>query len=122
MADYPEAFDYMLAAWNELEPEKIRGHLERALSPNVHFIDPSIETKGIDEFEENVREFRSRLPDARCLRASGIDTHHRLYRYAWEIYRGQDLFLPGFDVAEVDNDGRVIRVEGFFGPLPPKPE
>ena len=119
MGDYPQSFDHMLAAWNELDTGKIRAHLDLALAPDVRFIDPSIETHGIDEFEKNVRDFRARLPDARCSRASGIDSHHRLHRYTWEIHRGDELLVAGFDVVEVDGDGRVIRVEGFFGTLPP---
>ena len=118
MNPYPPTFDHMLAAWNERDVGKIRGHLERALAPDVCFIDPSIETHGIDEFEANVREFRGKFPDAICQRASGIDSHHNLYRYAWEIHRGDTLMLPGFDVVQVDDAGRVERVEGFFGPLP----
>ena len=121
MNPYPPTFDHMLAAWNERDLDKVRGHLDQALAPDICFIDPSIETHGIDEFEANVREFRGRLPDARCVRASGIDSHHKLYRYAWEIYRGEELFLPGFDVVEVDEAGLVKRVEGFFGALPALP-
>ena len=117
MADYPPAFDHMLAAWNEREPEKIRAHLELALAPSCHFVDPSIETCGIDEFEANVREFRGRLPDAVCSRTSGVDGHHSLYRYEWAIHRAGELLLPGFDVAEVDEQARVLKVYGFFGPL-----
>ena len=118
---YPETFDHMLAAWNEHDLELVRGHLKRALSPDVLFVDPSIVTNGIDEFEANVREFRTRLPDAVCSRASGVDSHHDLYRYAWEIHRGSELLLPGFDVVQADAEGRVLKVEGFFGPLPPRP-
>jgi hypothetical protein len=87
------------------------------LSPEVHFIDPSIETRGIDEFEANVREFRTKLADARCSRTSAVDTHHRLYRYHWAIHRGDEIFLTGFDVVELDAAERVLRVYGFFGPL-----
>jgi hypothetical protein len=47
-----------------------------------------------------------------------VDTHHQLYRYAWAIHQNGKLVLPGFDVAEVDDSGRVTRVLGFFGPLP----
>ena len=39
----------MLAAWNESDPEKVRSHLDRALAPDVVFIDPSVVTRGIDE-------------------------------------------------------------------------
>jgi hypothetical protein len=121
MANYPEAFDHMLAAWNEHDLSRVRAHLELALSPKIEFVDPSIVTRGIDEFEANVREFRGRLPDAVCSRASGVDSHHDLYRYNWEIHRSGELFLPGFDVVQVDDNARVLRVEGFFGPLPPIP-
>ncbi|MFK7894514.1 MAG: nuclear transport factor 2 family protein [Myxococcota bacterium] len=118
MSGHPESLDHMLAAWNERDPGRIRGHLERALSPEVVFIDPSIVTRGIDEFEANVHEVHARLPDVEYLRASGVDQHHDVVRYAWEIRRGSEVVLPGFDVTELDASGRVLRVLGFFGPLP----
>ncbi|MBT8197878.1 MAG: hypothetical protein HKO87_03410 [Acidimicrobiia bacterium] len=115
---HPESLDHMAAAWNESEPEKVRAHLEKALSPQVEFIDPSIVTWGIDEFEANVHAVHARVPGAEYRRTSGVDSHHGLYRYAWEIRRDGELVLPGFDVSEVDEEGRVLRVLGFFGPLP----
>ena len=118
MAAHPESFDHMLAAWNEPDAARVRGHLERALAPDVHFVDPSIVTRGLDEFEANVHAVHERLPGAEYRRTSGVDGHHGLYRYAWEIRRDGELVLPGFDVTEVDDEGRVLRVLGFFGPLP----
>ncbi len=118
MAQYPESLDHMLAAWNERDPKRVRAHLEKALSPEVVFIDPSIVTRGIDEFEANVHEVHGRLPGADYLRASGVDHHHDVVRYAWEIRRDGELVLPGFDVTELDRVGQVVRVLGFFGPLP----
>lgn len=75
---------------------------------------------GREAFEKMVREFRAKFPGAVCSRASGVDTHHNLYyRYNWEIHRGGELMLPGFDAAEINNEGQVCRIEGFFfGPLP----
>ncbi|MGI9578110.1 MAG: nuclear transport factor 2 family protein [Microthrixaceae bacterium] len=115
---HPESFDHMLAAWNESDPAKVRAHLDLALSPEVEFIDPSIETHGIDQFEANVHEVHKRLPGAAYSRISGVDSHHRLHRYAWRIARDGEVVLDGFDVAEADDDGMVLRVLGFFGPLP----
>lgn len=119
MAGVPESLDHMMAAWNEPEPKKVRVHLERALAPDVVFIDPSIVTRGIDAFEANVHEVQGRLAGADYRRASGVDQHHSVVRYAWEIRRKGELVLPGFDVTELDEEGRVLRVLGFFGPLPP---
>lgn len=115
---HPESLDHMLAAWNESDPGKVRGHLDRALTSDVAFIDPSVETHGIDEFEVNVHEVHRQVPGAVYERTSGVDSHHRLHRYSWQISRDGEVLLPGFDVTEVDDDGKVTRVQGFFGPLP----
>ena len=120
MSDYPKALDHMLAAWNERKTDNVRAHLERALAPRVRFVDPSNDIVGIDAFETMVREFRDRFPDAVCSRASAVDSHHRLYRYNWEIHRGGELLLPGFDVVETEASGQVAQVLGFFGPLLPQ--
>lgn len=115
---YPESFDHMLAAWNESDPTRVRGHLDLALARDVEFIDPSIETHGIDEFEANVHEVHRQLPGAVYSRISGVDSHHGLHRYAWRIANDGQTVLEGFDVTEADDDGKVRRVLGFFGPLP----
>jgi hypothetical protein len=115
---HPESLDHMLAAWNERDPAKVRGHLERALAPDAEFIDPSVETHGIDEFEANVLEVQAGIPGAVYSRTSGVDSHHRLHRYSWQISRDGEVLLSGADVTEVDAEGRVTRVLGFFGPLP----
>lgn len=116
---HPESLDHMLAAWNERDPTKVRGHLERALAPEVEFIDPSIVTNGIDEFEANVHGVKSRIPGADYARTSEVDSHHDLHRYSWQISRDGEILLPGFDVTKVDEDGKVVSVLGFFGVLRP---
>jgi hypothetical protein len=118
MPTHPAAFDHMLAAWNETNPSKIRSHLELALSDDAEFIDPTIITRGIDQFEANVREFRTTYPQAVCTRTSGFDSHHNLVRYTWQITSGDDVIVAGFDVVELNDAKRVRRVLGFFGPRP----
>jgi len=119
MADHPVSFDHMIAAWNEHDLDRIRGHLDLALNPGVEFCDPQNHTRGIDEFEAMVREFRTSIPEAVCAIASGIDAHHHLHRYDWTVSVGDEVLVPGFDVVAVDGDGKVLRVDGFFGPVPP---
>ncbi len=118
MTEIPPALDLMLAAWNEPDASKVRGHLDQALRPDVRFVDPSIDVVGIDGFEKNVHEVHGRLPGAVYSRASGVDAQHGFYRYAWAIHQDGKLIMPGFDVTELDEAGRVARVIGFFGPLP----
>jgi hypothetical protein len=115
---YPNSLDHMLAAWNESDPSMVRGHLELALAPGVEFIDPSVETHGLDDFEANVHHVHAGIPGAVYSRTSGVDSHHGLHRYSWQITRDGEIVLIGFDVTEVDADRKVTRVLGFFGPLP----
>lgn len=118
MNETPKALEQMLNAWNEREPGALRGHLDKSLSEDVIFIDPTHSIVGRDAFETMVHDFRKQFPEAVATRSSGIDGHHNLYRYHWEIHQGGELLVPGFDVAEINDQGQVCRVEGFFGPIP----
>ena len=119
MSSYPESFDHMLAAWNEPDPELVRSHLEKALSPGVRFVDPSIDTTGIDGFEANVHEVKKNNPGYVYSRVSAVDSQHGFHRYHWAIHnKDGELVLPGFDVVETDENERVASVVGFFGELP----
>ncbi len=118
MTNLPEPFIHMFAAWNEPESDRVRGHLEQALAADVRFVDPSIDLTGIDAFEANVHEVHKRLPGATYSVTSGIDSQHGFHRYHWAIHQDGKLLLPGFDVVEVDDEGRVKQVIGFFGPMP----
>lgn len=118
MADYPEALDHMLAAWNEANPTLVRSHLEKALHPDVRFVDPSIDVSGIEGFEKNVHEVKATIPGSVYSRASGVDSQHGFHRYHWEIHQKERLLLSGFDVTATDEDGKIILVIGFFGTIP----
>lgn len=118
MAAYPASFDHMLAAWNESDATLVRGYLERALSPRVRFVDPSIDVTGIAGFEANVHDVHAKLPGAVYSRTSGVDAHHGFHRYHWAIHQHDKLVLAGFDVVETDSSGLVTCVIGFFGPVP----
>lgn len=118
MTDYPASFDHMLAAWNEPDAKLVRDHLDKALAPEIRFVDPSIDVTGIDGFEKNVHEVQARLPGAVYSRTSGIDSQHGFHRYHWAIHQNGNLVVPGFDVVSTNESGRIICVIGFFGPVP----
>jgi len=118
MANLPPCFEAMLAAWNEKDPSRIRGHLDAALAPDVTFCDPKYNIQGIDAFETMVREFHIQYKVSTCERTSGIDFHHHLYRYTWLVSVNGKPAIPGMDVVAVDDQNRIKRVDGFFGPFP----
>ena len=119
MTDVPESLNRMFVAWNEKDPERIRAHLEAALSPDVVFADPDNYVVGLDDFEAMVRRFVAAIPDAKAERTSGMNVHNNRYRYTWLVSSGETPLTPGMDVTELDDAGKVVRVDGFFGDVPP---
>ena len=118
MSEIPKPLEHMLAMWNERDLSKVRAYIDDIFTSDVIFIDPSHSIVGHDAFEAMVKDFRTRLPNAVCSHSSGFDAHHGLHRYHWEIHQGEDLLVAGFDVTEIDSEGQISRVEGFFGPIP----
>ncbi|MGD1932964.1 MAG: nuclear transport factor 2 family protein [Candidatus Phaeomarinobacter sp.] len=111
--------DSMLAAWNEKDPKRVRGHLDAALSPDVLFVDPDNHVVGIDAFEAMVHKLIADIPDVKAERTSGFSHHHNRYHYTWLVSSGDTPLQKGMDVTEVDDAGKIVRVDGFFGDLPP---
>ena len=94
MTDVPDSLDQMLAAWNETDPGEVRAHLDRALAPQVRFVDPSVDIVGVEAFEANIHHVHEQLPGATYSRTSEIDHHHNHHRYHWAIHSGGELFWP----------------------------
>lgn len=114
------ALEAMYAAWNEHDMGKLQGHLERALTDDIEFCDPVHHIHGRAAFQKMVQDFRAKYPRAVCAIASGIDMHHDRCRYEWTVTQDGKVF-PGMDVTRIDTQtGKVARVDGFFGPIPPK--
>ncbi|MFE3329776.1 nuclear transport factor 2 family protein [Streptomyces sp. NPDC059176] len=114
----PEVFTHYLAAWNEQDPDRIRGHLDLAASRDVLFVDPANTTTGLDQLEDMIRDARVKTPGATYGRVSGIDGHNRRYRYRWEVRIDGRVAVSGMDVTTVDASGRIERIDGFFGDFP----
>lgn len=116
----PSTFASLLAAWNEPDPLTVRRLLEASLTPDIEFVDPHYTIQGIDAFHAMVLTFQQKYPGASLIRTSGIDRHHDRARYAWAVVFPGGQRFEGFDAIAIDAaSGRVRRIDGFFGPLPP---
>jgi len=118
MSKTPESFLHYLAAWNEMDAKGVRPLLEKSCAKDVLFVDPANTTRGIDELEAMIVKARRDRPTASYLRASGVDGHNRRYRYLWEVHIDGKLVLPGMDVTTIDENGKVVQIDGFFGEFP----
>ena len=109
-------------AWNEPRVDRIREHLEMAVTADIEWNDPRDSFVGIDELEAAVRRLRAAKPEYRFVIASEIDCHHDRLRYRWDMHRKGRVLMSGLDVATLNSDGtHICRVDGFFGdPTPIK--
>jgi hypothetical protein len=119
MSDLTETVDTYLAAWNEPDADRRAELIERVWTPDGRLIDPPMEAAGHNGISEMVATLQSQFPGHHFRRASGVDAHHSYVRFAWELV-GPDgaVVLPGIDIGELDADGRLRRITGFFGEVP----
>jgi hypothetical protein len=111
--------DTLLAAWNEPDPTRRAGLIERIWERDGRLVDPPLAADGHAGIGDMAAALQTQFPGHRFRRASGIDAHHDAFRYGWELV-GPDgaVALAGIDVGEVGDSGKLRRITGFFGPLP----
>ena len=120
MQQLSACFTKLLAAWNEYDPDAMRALVEDALTDDVAFTDPDYQIVGIDAFIRQVNEFRERVGKVRLVPTSGVDMHHDRARYSWMVLHPDGSSFHGFDAVALDlEQGKIKRIDGFFGPLPP---
>ncbi len=117
METYLQNLDRMLAAWNASGEAEIRQLAESSMEHNVHFVDPNHNIMGREAFIDMVRAVQKQIPGAVYSRASSIDTQNNHCRYHWTIHNDGQLLMSGFDVTEVNDGGKIVKVTGFFGDL-----
>jgi SnoaL-like domain len=112
----PDALISYWTAWNEHDIERVRNHLDDAVTDAVEWNDPRDSFVGIDELEQAIRRLRTSKPDYAFVIASEIDCHHDRLRYRWDMVRNGRTLMEGLDIVTLEpSSGRIARVDGFFG-------
>lgn len=114
MTQYMENLERMMAIWNSTDSAEQRRLTETAMEHNVHFVDPNHNIIGHDAFLKMVDQVQSEIPGAVYSRASEVDVQNNHCRYHWAIHMNGELIMPGFDVTEVNDAGKIVKVIGFF--------
>ena len=117
MAAYLENLDRMLAVWNTKDAAEKRALTDAALEHNIHFVDPNHNIIGRDAFLKMVEAVQAQIPGAVYSRASKVDVQNNHCRYYWAIHVNDERLMDGFDVTEVNDAGKIVKVMGFFGLL-----
>ncbi len=107
----------MMAIWNTTEEAEIRRLTNEALEHNIHFADPNHNIVGREAFIKMVHLVQNQIPGAAYSHNSEIDVQNNFCRYHWKIDHEGKRIMNGFDVTEVNDAGKIVKVLGFFGLL-----
>jgi hypothetical protein len=107
------------AAWMDVSEAERRRLLEFAWSEAGLYQDPTAEVAGREALIRHIAVFQERSPNSKLSLTSGAQHHHGQIHFTWAIV-GPDgtTILEGRDFGELDRDGRLCRIVGFFGPPP----
>jgi len=120
MAAIDEVVSAYGAAWLEKEDAGRLRLLEIAVSDEFLYQDPTAEIVGRKALAEHIAGFQKRMPGAAIHITSGADHHHNRFHFEWRMVDpvGQTT-LEGRDFGELDRNGQIRLIVGFFGPPPP---
>ena len=107
------------ASWNELDEARRTALLEESWADDGVYRDPTDIAEGRAALVAHIGGFHEMFPGRSIDFASGVDVTDGGLRWAWVMRNGDAVELEGVDFAELAPDGRLRRVTGFFGPLPP---
>ena len=119
MSDITATIDTYLAAYGETDPASRRRLLEQSFAPSATLADPPFDATGLDAIDATFAAVQGQFPGHTFRRTSAVDSHHGAARYGWELV-GTDgaVAVAGVDFVRLGNDGLLVQVAGFFGPLP----
>lgn len=120
-AQMEHAFTVYGKAWGEPDAGVRATLLAQVWAKDGQYKDPSIATlTGAEALSRHIGGFLQQFPGARMTMTSKLDFYGTSFRANWLLNYGDDRTsaLEGFDYGELDNEGRIAKITGFFGPLP----
>ena len=113
------AVERYAAAWRETDAAARRTLLDTCWAEDGVYCDPLNRVEGRDGLSSMIRSFQEENPGARIDVVSGVDEHDGYLRFAWRMLAADgSVAVEGTDFGEVDGEGMLRRIVGFFGPLP----
>ncbi|MFI7597905.1 nuclear transport factor 2 family protein [Actinoplanes sp. NPDC049681] len=114
MSDFDAVVTRYLQAWNETDPAERRATIEEVFAADVRYVDPLAAVAGREALDGLIGAVQQRFPGLTFTPGGTADAHHDQGRFTWHL--GPDV--TGFDVVELDADGRIRTVLGFLDRVP----
>ncbi|MDP9043496.1 MAG: nuclear transport factor 2 family protein [Pseudomonadota bacterium] len=119
MSDLTSLIDAHLSSYADADAGRRAAVVERIWATDGQLIDPPMAATGHAQIGRQAEQLLAQFPGHHFVRSSGIDSHHDMARYAWQLVGPAGaVVLEGTDIVRIDAQGRLAQVTGFFGTLP----
>ena len=119
MADVSSIVENYGAAWAEPDDDKRRELLSQAWAEDGLYIDPSGRAEGREALVRHIAGFQKAFAGHRIDLTSGVAEHNGYISFGWKMLGPDDnVLMEGADFGELDGDGKLKKIVGFFGPWP----
>ena len=111
--------DTHLAAYGEPDAARRMALIREVWRDGARLVDPPLESAGYVGIADQAATLLAQFPGHRFERSTALDAHHQFIRYGWKLVNpAGEAVLAGVDFMDLDVDGRIGRVVGFFGAQP----
>lgn len=115
-----EVVDTHLAAYCEPDGARRLAAIRSVWSPQGRLVDPPFEARGHENISDQAATLLAQFEGHRFERSTVVDAHHDVLRYGWRLVDSTGkAAVEGVDILDLDTDGKIARVVGFFGAQPP---
>lgn len=112
--------DTHLAAYCDPDASRRIAAIRDVWSLQGELVDPPLAARGHQGISDQAAALMGQFPGHRFERTTAVDAHHTSARYGWRLVSPQGApVLEGVDLLDLDVDGRIGRVVGFFGAQAP---
>ena len=119
MTDLTKQAEQYIAMWNEKDAAARRALIEQLWAPAGRYVDPLTAVAGQEGIDGVVQAVQGQFPGMAFTLLGPVDAHHDQARFGWALgVPGEEAVVVGFDVIEVDADGRIATVLGFLDKVP----
>jgi hypothetical protein len=119
MNDFTAVAERYIDTWNEADPSARRRAIEELWAEDGRYVDPLAVAEGRTAIDATIGAVRAQFPGFVFRLAGPVDGHHDQARFTWELGQpGAEPLVVGFDVAVLDEKGRLQTVLGFLDKVP----
>lgn len=119
MSEFDNVVSAYLRVWNITEETERRKAIDEVFAEDVRYVDPLAAVEGRDALSALIGAVHQQFPGLVFTAGGPADAHHDQGRFTWHLGpAGGEPLVVGFDVASLDEAGRIRQVLGFLDKVP----